>query len=707
APGFVLSGTPLVSDIGAHNVVLRSSNNVGSVDQAFTITVSGPSTLSSFSDLTGVVGSNFTITAPSSNSNGTFTYTSSDNAVASISGNTISPLLAGTTTITATQAADGYYTSADITCTLTVINCSTPVADLATLPNVTGECSATVSVIPTATSNCAGTLIGTTSDLLTYSTQGTHTITWTYDDGNGNVITQTQNVVIDDVTDPVRPTLADVTGECSATATAPTTSDNCSGTITGTTTDALSYSTQGIHIITWNFDDGNGNDIDVTQNVVIDDVTKPATPTLADVTGECSATATAPTTSDVCAGIITGTTSDALSYSTQGIHVITWNFDDGNGNEFDVTQNVVINDVTNPVVLTQDITVQLDAKGYASIVPADIDNSSSDNCSISTMSLDKAEFDVSDEGENTVTLTVTDLNANSSSATALVTITSHVPVVSASQTFSVSEDASNGTSIGTLLATDPLDGTSFGEWIIMTGNEDKLFALNPSTGEISLADNSKLDYELKKTYTLGICVSDGIRISEEEDVMILVKDINERPIAIAGENQTVADNSIVKLNAWSSYDPDGDYLDFIWYAPEGIKLSHIHDPMPTFIAPDVSTLTDYVFTLIVNDGELYSEEVSVTISVDNVTGIEEIDSEEVNVSLYPNPSKGAFYLELNKRPVNAATLSIISLSGQAAYSQKLYEKKTFFNLSLKSGMYILKIELDEEIIMKKIIILQD
>ncbi len=58
-------------------------------------------------------------------------------------------------------------------------------------------------------------------------------VTWTYDDGNGNTSTQTQNVVINDVTAPVPdlPTLADVTAECEvATLTPPTATDNCGGT---------------------------------------------------------------------------------------------------------------------------------------------------------------------------------------------------------------------------------------------------------------------------------------------------------------------------------------------------------------------------------------------------------------------------------------------------------------------------------------------
>src|SRR6185295_15438076 len=101
-------------------------------------------------------------------------------------------------------------------------------------------------------------ITGTTSDALTYSTQGTYTITWTYDDGNGNTSTQTQNVIVDDVTAPVADvaTLGDITGECGVTvSTMPTATDNCAGSITATTSDPLTYNTQGTYIIHWTYTD--------------------------------------------------------------------------------------------------------------------------------------------------------------------------------------------------------------------------------------------------------------------------------------------------------------------------------------------------------------------------------------------------------------------------------------------------------------------
>ncbi|MCA0933939.1 hypothetical protein LCM02_15890, partial [Lutimonas saemankumensis] len=208
---------------------------------------------------------------------------------------------------------------------------------------------------------CAGTITGTTTDPLTYNTQGTFTITWTFDDGNGNSVDVDQTVIVDDVTAPVAPVLANVTGECSATAVAPTTTDACAGTITGTTTDPLSYNTQGTFTITWTFDDGNGNSVDVDQTVIVNDTTAPVTPTLSPVTVDCDGVLTAPTTTDACAGTITGTTTDVLNFVEGGSTNITWTFDDGNGNTTTAVQVYNYDDTTAPVTPTlSPVTVDCD-----------------------------------------------------------------------------------------------------------------------------------------------------------------------------------------------------------------------------------------------------------------------------------------------------------------------------------------------------------
>ncbi|MGB1004359.1 MAG: gliding motility-associated C-terminal domain-containing protein, partial [Salibacteraceae bacterium] len=75
-----------------------------------------------------------------------------------------------------------------------------------------------------------------------------------------------------------------------------------------------------------------------------------------------------------------------------------------------------------PTVITQNTTVYLDVNGSASITTADIDNGSSDNCAVQTLSLDSTQFDCSETGYNTVTLSVTDVNGNIATSTATVTV---------------------------------------------------------------------------------------------------------------------------------------------------------------------------------------------------------------------------------------------------------------------------------------------
>ncbi len=295
------------------------------------------------------------------------------------------------------------------TATQNVIVDDVTAPEIPVLADLTDECGVTANA-PTTNDACMGVITGTTADALTYDVQGTHAITWTFDDGNGNVTTATQNVIVDDVTAPEVPVLADVTGECSATATAPSTNDACVGSIIGTTSDALTFDVQGTHVITWSFDDGNGNVSTATQNVIVDDITAPELPILADVTGECSATATAPTTIDACIGTITGTTSDALTYDVQGTYVITWSFDDGNGNVSTATQNVIVDDVTAPVpdlaslpVLYGQCTVDMPAAPTAT-----------DNCGSVITGTTSTVFPI---GNTIVTWTFDDGNGNVSTQT--------------------------------------------------------------------------------------------------------------------------------------------------------------------------------------------------------------------------------------------------------------------------------------------------
>src|SRR4030095_3697251 len=76
-----------------------------------------------------------------------------------------------------------------------VVDTAAPIPMLAELPPITGQCSAGIAAAPKANDACAGQITGTTNEALSYTAQGTYTVHWTYDDGNGNTSTQEQAVI--------------------------------------------------------------------------------------------------------------------------------------------------------------------------------------------------------------------------------------------------------------------------------------------------------------------------------------------------------------------------------------------------------------------------------------------------------------------------------------------------------------------------------
>ena len=121
--------------------------------------------------------------------------------------------------------------------------------------------------------------------------------------------------------------------------------------------------------------------------------------------------------------------------------------------------------------------------------------------------------------------------------------------------FSVLETASLGTVVGVASATDPNEDTL--TYTIVSGNEDGKFAINTSTGAITVA--AALDYDATPSYSLKVDVSDGSN-DASVTVEITVTDVNMPPVFLH-EGFSFSVNESMGLHGSVGYvvakDPEG------------------------------------------------------------------------------------------------------------------------------------------------------
>ncbi len=130
---------------------------------------------------------------------------------------------------------------------------------------------------------------------------------------------------------------------------------------------------------------------------------------------------------------------------------------DNNCNTLEGLDDPALVDNTPPVAACKNITIQLDANGFASIAEDAVNNRSADACGIAGYDTDITSFGCTELGVHTLTLTVTDVNGNSASCTATATVEDHIPPMAACLDHTV---IINGESIVNLLPEDVWDEQS-------------------------------------------------------------------------------------------------------------------------------------------------------------------------------------------------------------------------------------------------------
>ncbi|WKL46077.1 gliding motility-associated C-terminal domain-containing protein [Flavobacterium pectinovorum] len=445
------------ADLGNHDVVLYvtdNNGNVSSVNATITVedtalpTITCATIASSYNNDAGVCSYTVSDTSldPVAADNCSVTVLNDFNNSATLNG-AIFPL--GTTTViwTATDAAGN-----TATCTYDIviidtekptITCAVPAASY---NNDLGVCSFTVvdnSLDPVAADNCS-----TVSVLNNFNNSatlngaifpvGTTNVIWTVTDAAGNTETCNYDVAVVDAEAPIVSTKnitvqLDVTGNATITGNDVDngSADVCNGTLTySVSPNTFNCTNVGANTVTLTVTDANGNFDTATATVTIEDKTAPIVLTKNitiqfDTLGNASIAAADVDNGSitVCGGSLTLAVSpSSFTCANAGANTVTLTATGTNGEISSETAIVTVLENIAPIVQTQDITVELDEAGNVSVMASQVNNGSSDNCGIGTITLSKTSFDCTNVGANTVVLTVVDKSGNTATATAKVTV---------------------------------------------------------------------------------------------------------------------------------------------------------------------------------------------------------------------------------------------------------------------------------------------
>ena len=162
------------------------------------------------------------------------------------------------------------------------------------------------------------------------------------------------------------------------------------------------------------------------------------------------------------------------------------------------------------------------------------------------------------------------------------------PEIDETHALEVGENSGNGVELGAIPFSDP-DAGDVPLISIVSGNDEAIFAIDSGTGMVTVNDGSKLNFEEKSKYFLGLQVSDGTSIPAIALLTVTIQDRNDRPevVGTADPLTTVAglefelalpldnvqDEDSGQTFTWRLAAAEGDLPDWMSFDPESVTIS--------------------------------------------------------------------------------------------------------------------------------------
>lgn len=143
----------------------------------------------------------------------------------------------------------------------------------------------------------------------------------------------------------------------------------------------------------------------------------------------------------------------------------------------------------------------------------------------------------------------------------------------------LAENSANGAIVGSVNATDI--NANILTYSITSGNLNGTFAINPTNGQITVANSAALDFETTPSFNFTVGVSDG-QLTDSAIVTVNLTNVNEAPVI----NTAIAPQGVNSNSVFNFTVPNSIFSD-----PEGDTLTYSASSLPSWLSFNPTTRT--------------------------------------------------------------------------------------------------------------------
>jgi VCBS repeat-containing protein len=266
------------------------------------------------------------------------------------------------------------------------------------------------------------------------------------------------------------------------------------------------------------------------------------------------------------------------------------------------------------------------------------------------------------------------------------------PVVTAGQSFKVTENLNTaGQSVGFVKATDE-EGGMPQNWTITAGNAAGNFAINSFTGEITTTNTANFNFETTPSYALSVTATDGTGlVSAAQTVTVNVTDVNEAPVVTSAATGTVAENATTSTVVYTAAASDVDAGDVMTYTLGGTDAAAFSINAATGVvtlkaSADFETKAAYAIDVTATDKAGLSNTKAVAVTVTNVNEAPVVTS-AATATVAEKAATSTVVYTATATDIDAGDTRSFSLGGTDAAA---------FNIDAATGVVTLKASADFE-----------